>query len=191
MWQENCCSLNVPKHYFELSKWKRIIERGWNLPQNLNVSSSHLTGFSNFIIMLGFYIPFIFLANVAVGAGITIEKANLLVAIIGVANTFGNLFRESNFAVHIKGLCDRVTDVLVKWAILCLFFIYFRSTVKKLHQINVKNDPSSMWYRDSNPQPLDHQSPPITTRPLTLPDIFVYTISVDGRDEILFVLDIV
>ena len=29
----------------------------------------------------------------------------------------------------------------------------------------VKNDPSSNWYRDSNSQPIDHESPPITTRP--------------------------
>ena len=47
-------------------------------------------------------------------------------------------------------------------------FIYFQSfqtTVQILQHINVKNDPSSIMCRDSNSQPLDHESPTITTRP--------------------------
>ena len=53
--------------------------------------------------------------------------------------------------------------------LLGLFLIYiqsFQKIVKTiLLHINVKNDPSSMQCRDSNSQPLDHQSPPTTTRP--------------------------
>ena len=49
-----------------------------------------------------------------------------------------------------------------------LFFIYFclsKHTVQFLQQINVKKCPSSIQCWDSNPQPLEHESPPITTRP--------------------------
>ena len=49
-----------------------------------------------------------------------------------------------------------------------LFFIYFRRfqhTLQFLQQIIVKKCPSSIWCQDSNSQPLEHESPPITTRP--------------------------
>ena len=54
-----------------------------------------------------------------------------------------------------------------KWAIPGLSFIYFRlfkQTLQFLYQINVKNvhPEYSGWY--SNPCPLEHESPPITTR---------------------------
>ena len=54
------------------------------------------------------------------------------------------------------------------WAKPGLFFIYFRlfkHTLQFLQQINVKKCPSSIWFQDSNSQPLEHESPPITTRP--------------------------
>ena len=47
-------------------------------------------------------------------------------------------------------------------------FIYglFKQTIKFLQQMNVKKScPSSIWHWDSNPQPLEHESSPITTRP--------------------------
>ena len=55
-----------------------------------------------------------------------------------------------------------------KWAYPGLFLICFRlfkHTLQFLQQINVKKCLSSIWCRDSNSQPLEHESPPITTRP--------------------------
>ena len=55
----------------------------------------------------------------------------------------------------------------IKWASRSLFFVYFRSFQTNntfLQQINVKICPSSIWCWDSNPQPLKHESSPITTR---------------------------
>ena len=55
-----------------------------------------------------------------------------------------------------------------KWAILGLFFVYFWSfqTINtNLQQINVKKCPSSIRCRDSNSQPSDYESPPLTTKP--------------------------
>ena len=47
-----------------------------------------------------------------------------------------------------------------------LFFIYFllfKLTLQFLQQMEVKKRPSSILRWDSNPQPLEHESPPITT----------------------------
>ena len=41
----------------------------------------------------------------------------------------------------------------------------FKETLKFLQQINVKKCPSSIRYWDLNPQPSEHESPPLTTRP--------------------------
>ena len=41
--------------------------------------------------------------------------------------------------------------------------------------------PSSIWYRDANPQPLDHESTPITTRPGLPPECILYY--VPSRNE--------
>ena len=49
-----------------------------------------------------------------------------------------------------------------------LFFVYFRlfkQTLQLLQQINVKKCPSSIWHQDSNSQPPDYESPPLTTIP--------------------------
>ena len=49
-----------------------------------------------------------------------------------------------------------------------LFFVYFRlfkQTLQFLQQMNVKKCPSSIRRWDLNPQPFEHESPPITTRP--------------------------
>ena len=55
-----------------------------------------------------------------------------------------------------------------------LFFIYFRHFKHTLQIFTtntyVKKCPSSIWCRDSNSQPLEHESPPITTRPGLSPD---------------------
>ena len=58
--------------------------------------------------------------------------------------------------------------VFLKWANRGLFFIYFclfKHTLQFLQQINVKKCPSSIWCRESISQHLEHEYPPITTRP--------------------------
>ena len=44
-------------------------------------------------------------------------------------------------------------------------FLSFQTQITTLQQINVQNCPSSIQCQDSNSQPLEHESPPITTRP--------------------------
>ena len=57
-----------------------------------------------------------------------------------------------------------------KWAnprIFLIYFCLFKHKLQNLHQINVKKCPSSKLCRDSNTQPLEHQSLPITTDTLS------------------------
>ena len=51
------------------------------------------------------------------------------------------------------------------------------SVFSNKHQYNLYNKPTRIWCRDSNPQPLDFESSPITTRP-GLPIVVVQKISV-------------
>ena len=44
-------------------------------------------------------------------------------------------------------------------------FLSFQTTLQILQQINVKKCPSSIRCWDSNSRPLEHEFPPITTRP--------------------------
>ena len=46
-----------------------------------------------------------------------------------------------------------------------IFGLFKHSTLQFLQQIHVKKCPSSKECWDSNPQPLEHEPPPITTRP--------------------------
>ena len=52
-----------------------------------------------------------------------------------------------------------------------LFSVFFKQTIQFLQQINVKKCPSSIRRWDSNPRPLERESPPITTRPGLPPEI--------------------
>ena len=69
-----------------------------------------------------------------------------------------------------------------KWAIPDLFFILFGSIPTNneiLQQIHAKTDPYSIHCQELNPQPLDRQSLPTTTRPVanlmnTLTTIVIY-----------------
>ena len=67
-----------------------------------------------------------------------------------------------------------------KWANPGLFFIYFQSfqtninTIFTINQCEKMSMASSIWYRDSNPQPLNHESTPITTRPGLPPECILY-----------------
>ena len=49
--------------------------------------------------------------------------------------------------------------------LLCLFSV-FSNTKTMLKQTNVKNGPSSIRCWDMNSLPLEHESPPATTRPV-------------------------
>ena len=68
-----------------------------------------------------------------------------------------------------------------KWANPGLFFVYFRSFSNKhykfLQQIFVKKYPSSIRCPDSNPRPLECESPSITTRPGLPPCISLFDVS--------------
>ena len=48
---------------------------------------------------------------------------------------------------------------------LSVYFRLFKQALQFLQQINVKKCQSSIGCWDSNPQPLEHDSSPITTRP--------------------------
>ena len=66
-----------------------------------------------------------------------------------------------------------------KWAnpgLFCRFiFCFFKQTsLQFLQQIHVKKCPSSIRCQDSNPQPLEHESPPITSRSGLQPSGQVY-----------------
>ena len=52
------------------------------------------------------------------------------------------------------------------WPLLSFMFSLFQQTsLHILQQINVKKCPSNLRCRDLNPWPLEHEPPPITTRP--------------------------
>ena len=58
-----------------------------------------------------------------------------------------------------------------------------------LQQINAKKCPFSIWHRDFNPQPLEHKSSPIITRPGLPPSSLDYLLTkpsgekVDGKAD--------
>ena len=55
---------------------------------------------------------------------------------------------------------------LKKWTKPGLFFVYFRSFQTNIVTIYTTNEcPSSIWCQDSNSQPSDYESPPLSTRP--------------------------
>ena len=59
-----------------------------------------------------------------------------------------------------------------------LFHFYvclFKHTLQFLHKINVKKCPSGTQCQDSNSQPLEHESPSITTRPGLTPQIKLHS----------------
>ena len=77
-----------------------------------------LIGISNVFGMLGFYVPFVYLPNMAALRGIPTEDANFLLSIIGISNTIGrvaagwlsdfpwvNSLGMTNAAIFLSGLC--------------------------------------------------------------------------------------
>ena len=65
-----------------------------------------------------------------------------------------------------------------------IFGLFKQTSLHFMHQIYVKKCPSSLQCRDLNPWPLEHESPPITTRPGLLPIIR----NVFMRDIVLVVI---
>lgn len=51
-----------------------------------------LIAISNVFGMAGFYVPFVYLPNMAQLQGIPVESANFLLSIIGISNTIGKIF---------------------------------------------------------------------------------------------------
>ena len=49
-----------------------------------------------------------------------------------------------------------------------IFGLFKQTSLQFLQQIYVRRYPSSLWCRDSNLRPLEHESPPMTARPVAL-----------------------
>lgn len=60
-----------------------------------------LIALSNIFGMIGFYVPFVYLPNMAEQRGISVENANFLLSIIGISNTVG----MNRFCIHHSGFC--------------------------------------------------------------------------------------
>ena len=63
-----------------------------------------------------------------------------------------------------QGLFD---SFFKKWANPGLFFVYlclFKQTLQFFRTHKCEKCPSSIWRQDSNSQPSDYESPPLTTR---------------------------
>ena len=77
---------------------------------------------------------------------------------------------QCRYAPTNKEWSSFLVDVIFKkWAnpglLLFIFDLFKQTSLQILQQIHVKKCPSRKRCGDSNPQPLKHESPPITTRP--------------------------
>ena len=83
-----------------------------------------------------------------------------------------------SFSLSVVGSYVVVSSIyFFKWANSSHFLIYFhlfKHKLQFLQQLNVKKCPSSIQCRDSNSRPLEHESPPITTRPGSLTCLTTY-----------------
>ena len=71
-----------------------------------------------------------------------------------------------------------ILDNTDRWAIPCIFLFIFggsKQTLQFLQQTDVKKCPSSIPCQVSNPQPLERESLPITTRPGLPPNKTIFT----------------
>lgn len=53
-----------------------------------------LIAISNVFGMLGFYVPFVYLPNMAVLKGVSVQNANFLLSVIGISNTIGKMIKS-------------------------------------------------------------------------------------------------
>ena len=95
---------------------------------------------------------------------------------VGSGGCDTNYSQERTYDVTSMNVCANYSIFLKKWAYPGLFFVYFQSFSNKhykfLQQIYVKKMSIQYKVPDSNPQPLERESPPITTRPGLLPKLF-------------------
>ena len=63
-----------------------------------------------------------------------------------------------------------------------LFLVFFKQTIQRVQQINVKKCPSITQCWDSNSQPSNYESPPLTTRRGLPPSILLVTLLNDLCD---------
>jgi len=100
-----------------------------------------LVGTSNIFGMLGFYVPFVYLPNMATLRGISVEDANFLLSIIGISNTIGrviagwisdfscvNALLVTNLAIFFSGVSTLVLPFCTSYgafATIALLFGFF------------------------------------------------------------------
>jgi len=78
-----------------------------------------LIGLSNVFGMLGFYVPFFFVANFATKKGIPSDQSSFLLSIIGITNTFGRIFfgwlsdRPKMNALLLNNICMLLSSICV------------------------------------------------------------------------------
>ena len=74
----------------------------------------------------------------------------------------------------LSGSDSCLASVLWKWVIPDFFFVFLYNFTTKVRE----KCPFRIWRRDLNPQPSDHESPPITTRPgLPSPSLSLFEFS--------------
>ena len=68
-----------------------------------------------------------------------------------------------------------------------LFRLFLVFSKKQYNFYNNSMCPSSIWHRDSNPQPFEHESSPITTRPGLPPYLWsLLDVSIEGGSAASF-----
>jgi len=110
-----------------------------------------LVGLSNIFGMIGFYVPFVYLPNMAVLKGIALEDANFLISIIGISNTIGRVLSGwfsdfswvdsllvTNIAILLSGITTFVLPFCTSYAAftcMALAFGFFVATYISLTSI--------------------------------------------------------
>ena len=72
---------------------------------------------------------------------------------------------QNLFHCYLQALCKVNKGFLKMGQTRSLFLLFLVFSKKQYNFYNNSMCPSSIWHRDSNPQPFEHESSPITTRP--------------------------
>ena len=83
-----------------------------------------LIAVSNLLGMLGFYVPFVFLPNMAAQTGISKENANFLLSIIGISNTLGRVLSGKNLSIQIEKIICRSMGGAKSFAMKCFVLVW-------------------------------------------------------------------
>lgn len=102
---------------------------------------------ASFLTMLGFFVPFVYLANFAVSCGISKPDAAFLFAVIGISNTSGRVFSGwvsdrpnvnalliTNCALTIGGLATAVVPLLIYYELLIVYSVIFGLAIGKFNE---------------------------------------------------------